>query len=215
MRRCFTPFHATRSRFGALGRERSIRIRRRSSCPSFSFPMRQFPTSKEPPPTFVLPASTRVSASSERRRSGASWSPRPGAFVTRSVRALVVGDEPRQALSRIPWDFTPGRCQDHTCGRGGMDRGAPPRRQAGRCGGPRSAIHCSRRGVRSIRLPRHEICDHAQGRAAWMGGDRILRSSPYTKRLVVHHLDSEFAGWTAEAFAAGADVTSDHDCGLL
>ena len=41
---------------------------------------------------------------------------------------------------------------------------------------------------------------------------RILRSSPYTKRLFVHqfrvtspgHLDSEFAAWIREAYAVGA-----------
>jgi hypothetical protein len=41
---------------------------------------------------------------------------------------------------------------------------------------------------------------------------RITRSSPYTKRLFVHHyrvtrldqLDDEFAGWIREAYAVGA-----------
>ena len=41
---------------------------------------------------------------------------------------------------------------------------------------------------------------------------RIRRSSPYTKRLFVHHfrirtaeeLDAEFAGWIQEAYAVGA-----------
>jgi hypothetical protein len=41
---------------------------------------------------------------------------------------------------------------------------------------------------------------------------RITRSSPYTKRLFVHHfrltrldqLDSEFAGWIGEAYAVGS-----------
>jgi hypothetical protein len=41
---------------------------------------------------------------------------------------------------------------------------------------------------------------------------RILRSSPYTKRLFVHHfriatldqLDDAFAGWLAEAYAVGS-----------
>jgi hypothetical protein len=41
---------------------------------------------------------------------------------------------------------------------------------------------------------------------------RITRSSPYTKRLFVHHfrvtrldqLDSEFAGWIDEAYAVGS-----------
>jgi hypothetical protein len=40
---------------------------------------------------------------------------------------------------------------------------------------------------------------------------RIRRSSPYTKRLFVHHfritspeeLDAEFAGWIREAYAVG------------
>jgi hypothetical protein len=41
---------------------------------------------------------------------------------------------------------------------------------------------------------------------------RIMRSSPYTKRLFVHHfrvtslaeLDAEFAGWIDEAYAVGS-----------
>jgi uncharacterized protein DUF5655 len=46
---------------------------------------------------------------------------------------------------------------------------------------------------------------------------RIRRSSPYTKRLFVHHfrvvalpeLDAEFAGWLREAYAVGAGAHLD------
>jgi hypothetical protein len=59
-------------------------------------------------------------------------------------------------------------------------------------------------------------------KSAWLNGyldlqrqvtdRRIRRSSPYTKRLFVHHfrvtdpseLDEEFAGWLQEAYAVGA-----------
>lgn len=49
------------------------------------------------------------------------------------------------------------------------------------------------------------------------GDSRIMRASPYTKRLFVHHfrvtaadqLDDEFAGWLAEAYAVGAGAHLD------
>lgn len=45
-----------------------------------------------------------------------------------------------------------------------------------------------------------------------LSGPRILRSEPYTKRLIVNHfrvttlddLDGEFASWVAEAYRVGA-----------
>ena len=69
----------------------------------------------------------------------------------------------------------------------------------------------SRRGFAGL-TPRHASLDGYLDLQRRVEDPRIRRSSPYTKRLLVHHfripgpseLDAEFAEWVAEAYAVGA-----------
>jgi len=68
----------------------------------------------------------------------------------------------------------------------------------------------SRRGFAGL-TPKKASLDGFLDLQRRVQGPRIRRSSPYTKRLFVHHfrivepseLDDEFAGWLEEAYAVG------------
>jgi hypothetical protein len=68
-----------------------------------------------------------------------------------------------------------------------------------------------RRGFAGARPTRHGLAGYFDIRRV-VTDPRILRASPYTKRLFVHafrisapeQLDDEFAGWLAEAYRVGA-----------
>ena len=73
------------------------------------------------------------------------------------------------------------------------------------------SLQGSRRGFAGLK-PRHASLDSYLDLQRRVEDPRIRRSSPYTKRLFVHHfrivgrseLDAEFAEWVAEAYAVGA-----------
>jgi hypothetical protein len=69
----------------------------------------------------------------------------------------------------------------------------------------------SRRGFAGARPSKHGVDGYLDTMRPLDGDPRILRSSPYQKRLYVNHyrirtpadLDDTFAGWVREAYAVG------------
>ena len=69
-----------------------------------------------------------------------------------------------------------------------------------------------RRGFAGARPSKHGVEGYLDTMRPLVGDPRILRSSPYQKRLYVNHyrirtpaeLDETFAGWVREAYAVGA-----------